>query len=126
MYEKSLKKKFEKKFEKKVQKKVRKKYKLSEGREGRGGEGRGEERREGGREGGELSFQCLRPSTSLMASGNNYHCLDRLIFRTAILWFFNAKTSWWFSKSFSILRECLTPYGTSLAELTIYKAMKQT
>jgi hypothetical protein len=27
--------------------------------------------REGGREGGELSFQCLRPSTLLMAAGNN-------------------------------------------------------
>jgi hypothetical protein len=50
-------------FEKKFAKKVRKYYKLSEGR---GGEGR----REGG-EGGELSFQCLRPSTSLMAAGKN-------------------------------------------------------
>jgi hypothetical protein len=29
-----------------------------------GGEGRGGE-------GGELSYQCLRPSTSLMAAGNN-------------------------------------------------------
>jgi hypothetical protein len=43
-------------FEKKFAKKVQKYYKLSEG--GRGG-----------REGGELSFQCLRPSTSLMAAG---------------------------------------------------------
>jgi hypothetical protein len=41
-------------FEKKFAKKVQKYYKLSEG--GRPGEGR-----EGG--GGELSFQCLRPST---------------------------------------------------------------
>jgi hypothetical protein len=49
-------KKFEKMFKKKFAKKVRKYYKLSEGREGWGGEGR-----EGGREGGELSFQCLRP-----------------------------------------------------------------
>jgi hypothetical protein len=40
-------------FEKKFAKKVHKYYKLSEGGEGR--------------EGGELSFQCLRPSTSLMA-----------------------------------------------------------
>jgi hypothetical protein len=31
---------------------------------GRGGEGRGGE-------GGELSFQCLRPSTALMAAGKN-------------------------------------------------------
>jgi hypothetical protein len=47
-------------FEKKFAKKVQKYYKLSEGREGgRGGEG------------GELSFQCLRPSTSLMAAGKN-------------------------------------------------------
>jgi hypothetical protein len=50
---------FEKMFEKKFAKKVRKYYKLSEGR---GGEG-------WGGEGGELSFQCLRPSTSLMAAG---------------------------------------------------------
>jgi hypothetical protein len=35
----------------------------------RGGEGRGGEGREGGREGGELSFQCLRPSTSWDATG---------------------------------------------------------
>jgi hypothetical protein len=46
-------------FEKKFAKKVRTYYKLSEGR---GGEGR---------EGGELSFQCLRPLTSLMAAGKN-------------------------------------------------------
>jgi hypothetical protein len=59
--EKKVQKKFEKMFEKKFAKKVRKYYKLSEGgREGRGG-----------REGGELSFQCLRPSTSLMAAGKN-------------------------------------------------------
>jgi hypothetical protein len=44
---------FEKMFEKKFAKKVRKYYKLSEGR---GGEGWGGER-------GELSFQCLRPSS---------------------------------------------------------------
>jgi hypothetical protein len=43
------KKKFKKKFEKKFEKKVR----------------------GGGFEGGELSFQCLRPSTSLMAAGKN-------------------------------------------------------
>jgi hypothetical protein len=75
---KSLKKKFEKKFEKMFEiffgKKVQKYYKLSEWR---GGEGRGgtEGGREEGREGGELSFQCLRPSTSLMAAGKN---ADRL------------------------------------------------
>jgi hypothetical protein len=60
---KKFEKKFEKMFEKKFAKQVRKYYKLSEGR---GGEGR-----EGRREGGELSFQCLRPSTSLMAAGKN-------------------------------------------------------
>jgi hypothetical protein len=49
-------KKFENKFENKFAKKVRKYYKLSEG--GRGG-----------REGGGLSFQYMRPSTSLMAAG---------------------------------------------------------
>jgi hypothetical protein len=57
---------FEKMFEKKFAKKVRKYYKLLEGREG------------GEAEGGELSFQCLRPSTSLMAAGKNkpirVHC----------------------------------------------------
>jgi hypothetical protein len=50
-------KKVQKKF-KKSSKKVQKYYKLLEGGEG-------------GREGGELSFQCLRPSTSLMAAGKN-------------------------------------------------------
>jgi hypothetical protein len=49
-------KKFLKKFEKKLLKIV-KNYKLLEGK---GGEGR---------EGGELSFQCLRTSTLLMAAG---------------------------------------------------------
>jgi hypothetical protein len=57
--QKKFEKKFEKMFEKKFAKKVWKYYKLSE------------EGREGGREGGELSFQCLRPSTSLMAAGKN-------------------------------------------------------
>jgi hypothetical protein len=58
---KSFKKKFEKKFEKKFKKKFEKKFKkITNCR--RGGEGR---------EGGELSFQCLRPSTSLMAAGKN-------------------------------------------------------
>jgi hypothetical protein len=42
-------------FEKKFAKNVRKYYKLLEGREG-----------------GELSFQCLRPSTSLMAADKKY------------------------------------------------------
>jgi hypothetical protein len=55
---KKFEKKFEKMFEKKFAKKVQKYYKLSEGGVGWGGEG------------GELSFQCLRPSTSLMAAGN--------------------------------------------------------
>jgi hypothetical protein len=59
---KSSKKKFEKMFEKKFAKKVQKYYKSSEGR--------------GGREGGELSFQCLRPSTSLMAAGKNIMTSD--------------------------------------------------
>jgi hypothetical protein len=58
-------------LEKKVQKKVRKYYKLSEGR---GGVGRG------GRDGGELSFQCLRPSTSLMAAGKK----QKVIIRAAL------------------------------------------
>jgi hypothetical protein len=48
-----FKKMFDKMFEKKFAKKLQKYYKLSEGR------------------GGELSFQCLRPSTSLMAAGKN-------------------------------------------------------
>jgi hypothetical protein len=49
------------KVQKKTRKKVRKK--VFKGREGG---------REGGREeGGKLSFQCLRPSTSLMAAGKN-------------------------------------------------------
>jgi hypothetical protein len=43
-------------------KNINKNYKLLEGGEGR-------ELRGG--EGGELSFQCLRPSTSLMAAGKN-------------------------------------------------------
>jgi hypothetical protein len=54
-------------FEKKFAKKVRKYNKLSEGK---GGEGRGGE-------GGELSFQCLRPSTSLMAAGKNNDLLSK-------------------------------------------------
>jgi hypothetical protein len=53
-------------FEKKFAKKVQKYYKLSEGR--------------GGREGGELSFQCLRPSTSLMATGKNWQYAKRSFF----------------------------------------------
>jgi hypothetical protein len=70
---KKIQKKFKKNFEKKFAKKVQKYYKLlEEGR--RGGEGR--EGREG-REGGELSFQCLRPSTSLMAAGKNYFYITR-------------------------------------------------
>jgi hypothetical protein len=69
----------QKKFKKKVQKKVVKKFekkvcykssKILQIVRGKGG-------REGG-EGGELSFQCLRPSTSLMAAGKKcqrYHPL---------------------------------------------------
>jgi hypothetical protein len=49
--------------------KVQKKVQKIRGGEGRGGERRGEEGRGG--EGGELSLQCLRPSTSLMAAGKN-------------------------------------------------------
>jgi hypothetical protein len=77
-YEKSSKKKFEKKFEKSSKKGSKKGLKKSllkkfknitncrrEGRELRGGV-------VWGREGGELSFQCLRPSTSLMAAGKNW------------------------------------------------------
>jgi hypothetical protein len=71
-YEKSSKKKFQKKFKKKFKKKCLKKSLLKKfenitncrrGVEGCLGEGRG------GMDGGELSFQCLRPSTSLMAAG---------------------------------------------------------
>jgi hypothetical protein len=68
--EKKVQKKSSKKSSKKCSKKCLKKSLLKkfenitncrrEGREGRGG-----------REGGELSFQCLRPSTSLMAAGKN-------------------------------------------------------
>jgi hypothetical protein len=68
------------KFKKKVQKKVRKiiiqKLQIVGGR---GGEGRGGE-------GGELSFQCLRPSTSLMAAGKNTQlCFGLFEFRPLII-----------------------------------------
>jgi hypothetical protein len=54
---KKVQKKVQKKFEKKFEKKL---LKITNcWREGRGGEG------------GELSFQCLRPSTLLMAAGKN-------------------------------------------------------
>jgi hypothetical protein len=59
---KSLKKKFEKKFRKCLKKSLLKKFKNITNCRREGGEGR---------EGGELSFQCLRPSTSLMAAGKN-------------------------------------------------------
>jgi hypothetical protein len=60
---KKVRKKFEKMFEKKFEN-------ITNCR--RGGEGRG------GREGEELSFQCLRPSTSkLMAAGKNKQTIFR-------------------------------------------------
>jgi hypothetical protein len=57
-----------KKSLKKVWKIIIKNYKLLEGGAAPGGEG-------SWGEGGELSFQCLRPSTALRATGNNpLHC----------------------------------------------------